>query len=373
MNKIIYLDNAATSFPKPRCVIREVRKCITEYCGNPGRSSHSLALRSSEKIYEARENIARLLNYDHPENIIFTMNATHGLNIAIKGIINSKMHAIISDLEHNSVIRPLKRVLNQYGGEISVYNSDMSLNESIKPLIKEDTGALISTLSSNVTGKAIAPYILSEISLNYNLPLIIDASQYTGHLPLDLSKCHFDALVSPGHKALFGLQGSGFIIINSKRLQNTIIEGGSGFDTLNADMPLLLPERYEAGTPATPAIVGLSRGIEYILDYGIDNIKLKINELTSRTEDILSDFKSIRIFGASNGIVSFLVEGQPSSVTSGMLSNLGIATRSGLHCAPLIHRKLGTIETGLVRISFSIFNTKREIDKLYKSLKEITK
>ena len=365
---MIYFDNAATSFPKPRIVLREINKCVRYYCGNPGRSGHFLAIKSSEKVYEARENIAKLFKYNNPERIVFCQNATHGLNIAIKGLVNKNTSVIISDLEHNSVIRPLYKALGK-SGDISVFDSDLNLYKAIVPLIKEDTKVLISTLSSNVTGKVLDPYILSDIARKYNLSLILDASQYAGHLPLDLSKCKCDALIAPGHKSLFGLQGSGFIIMCTDKTYDTIIEGGNGLDTLNTEMPELLPERFEAGTLAVPSIVGLSKGIEFILERGEITIKEKLEDLTSKAFDILSNIPNIKIYGAENGIISFCQNNVPSSVTSNILSSSGIASRSGLHCAPLIHRKMGTLDNGLVRLSFSYFNNRRQLDKLYKALK----
>ena len=370
---MIYFDNAATSFPKPANVIREVNNCIKHYCGNPGRSSHFLAIKSSEKIYEARENIAELFNFSSPEHIVFVHNATHGLNLAIKSVVNRRMSVIISDLEHNSVIRPLYKAISSNNGCIDVYNSDTELEKAIIPLIKEDTGAIISTLSSNVTGKVIDPYKLSQIAIKYKMPLILDASQYAGHLPIDLSRIQFDALIAPGHKALFGLPGSGILILGSNKTFNTMIEGGNGYDTINMSMPIVLPERFEAGTPAVPSIIGLSCGVKYILDTGQINIKSKLDKLTCRAYDILANHKNIRIYGAENGIVSFVIDKIQSSRVSMLLEEQGIASRSGLHCAPLIHRKLGTVDTGLVRLSFSCLNSEKELDKLYKALNHILK
>ena len=370
---MIYFDNAATSFPKPRSVIKEVNKCITSYCGNPGRSSHFLALKASEKIYETREQISSLLNTDKPERVVFTQNATHGLNIAIKGLITERSHVIISDIEHNSVIRPLNKVMGRLGGEISVFNSDIDIREAVIPLIRSDTKAIISTLSSNVTGKCIDFITLSRIAHEYGLKLIIDASQYIGHSRIDLKTAPCDCLIAPGHKALFGLQGSGFIVFGEGDSINTLIEGGSGSDTLSTDMPLLLPERHEAGTLATPSIVGLSMGVRFIEELGINYISTHLKKLTEYTYIILNEFKDIKVYGAENGIISFNYKDIPSSAFAEKLNEYGFAVRGGLHCAPEVHRKLGTAKRGAVRISLSCLNNSKQLDKLYKSLKEITK
>ncbi len=370
---MIYLDNAATSFPKPECVIKEVNKCLRKYCGNPGRSSFGISLEASEKIYEARERVSNFLGFDDPTRVIFTQNATHGLNIAIKGLINEPCHVIISDLEHNSVIRPLYKTLVTYGGEISVFNSSNPPESEIPSLVRQDTRAIISTLKSNVTGKNIDYKALYSIAKARGLLLIVDASQMLGHTPFNYNDCPADCIIAPGHKGLFGLQGSGILLIGERVTPDTLIEGGSGYDTLNTGMADLLPERYEAGTVATPAIVGLSEGIKFIDGVGISRIEEKINLLTERTVDILTSFANIEIYGADGGIIAFNIGNLKSSDVSEALGAHGIITRSGLHCSPLIHKKIGTQERGAVRISLSYLNEKKELDHLYKAIKYITK
>lgn len=365
---MIYFDNAATSFPKPRCVIDEVVKCISCYCGNPGRGSHTLAIKAAEKIFETREDISEFLRYEKSENIVFTHNATHALNLVIKGLIDRKLHCIVSDLEHNSVLRPLYKTLKKYGGSYSVFDSDQDPNEAIPPLVRKDTALLICTLCSNVTGKSVDFDTISKIASQYNLKLIVDASQYLGHKDLCICDKHFSALCCAGHKGLFGIQGSAFTVINERDLFETLIEGGSGIDSFSEAMPYLLPERYEAGTISTPAIASLGAGIKYISDVGIDRIEHKLFELTSVLKDDLKAVNGIRIYGGENGILSFNIKNYPSSYVSDLLNRKEIATRAGFHCSPMIHKKLGTDDIGAVRVSLSYFNTEKEIYTLKKEL-----
>lgn len=370
MGAEIYFDNAATSFPKPKSVIAEVKKCIRHYCANPGRSTHRLALEAAEKVFETRERVAGLINTPLAERIIFTSNATHALNIAIKGCIDHKCHVIISDLEHNSVIRPLTSLKNSLGIDISVFNSDLPLEEAIIPLVRSDTEYLISTIASNVTGKIIDPVALGRIADKCSLRLIVDASQFLGHSSLDLEKSPIDIVCAPAHKGLLGIPGCGFLAISKGVEMKTLIEGGSGGDSFNTVMPKNLPERFEAGTLNLPAIVGLRAGIEYLDRIGEDYVADYMNSLTLRLRDVLLDCGA-NIYGCENGIASFELPGHVSSEVAVCLDDAHIAVRSGLHCAPGVHKKLGTDGRGLVRISLSVFNTKLELDRLHRVLKAI--
>ena len=368
---MIYLDNAATSFPKPKAVIEEVSDCLKRYCGNPGRGSHALALAAADKIFDTRVLVSELLDYPKCENVIFTPNATYALNLVIKGLIHKKCHCIVSDLEHNSVLRPLYKCIERFGGDVSVFDTDLPVRETITPLIRDDTKLIICTLCSNVTGKTPNLKELSSIAKANNLQLIIDASQYLGHRELKLKDVYFTALCCAGHKGLFGIQGSAFAIINDTDLMDTLCEGGSGIDSFAHDMPIWLPERYEAGTLSTPSIASLYAGISFINQVGIGNIENKLTYLTSLLENELIKINSVRIYGAENGIISFNLKEYNSSYVSDILDKSGIATRGGFHCAPLIHEKLGTTERGAVRISLSYFNTAKEIYSLTHVLKSI--
>lgn len=370
MKKTIYLDNAATSFPKPGPVIREVQRCISKYCANPGRSAHNMAMLCADKVYRVREEVANFLGSNKPEGIVFTSNATHALNIAIKGLIDHKCHVITSDLEHNSVIRPLKSLVDSLDIEISVFNSDLPLREAISPLIRSDTKFIVTTLASNVTGKTVNVEELSSIAREHGLTCIADASQYLGHWGIDLNKTPLDVVCAPSHKALLGIQGGGFLALSCKQSLKTIMEGGSGADSTNPRMPKYIPERLEAGTLNLPAIVSLGEGLRYIKKVGIDCISEKNEYMTELLLDRLFDLGA-SVYGMDSGIVSFEIPSLSTDELSYRIAEAGIAIRSGLHCAPWVHEKLGTDKRGLIRVSFSIFNTKRDVEFLYKALKAI--
>lgn len=370
---MIYLDNAATTFPKPESVVQKTFECITKYCANSGRSSHTLALKTDEEIYYTREALADFLSFSSPERICFTTNATYALNIAIKSFITQKCHVIISDIEHNSILRPINKLKERLKVEYSCFSTDGDIRKNITSKIRNDTYAIVTTLSSNVTGKEIPLKILSEIAKKHNLKLIVDASQLIGHKEINLSKNYCDVLCAPAHKGLFGIQGAGFAVFVTEAPYETLIEGGSGNESKNPFMPLNLPEHYEAGTLPTPSIVALGAGIDYINSTGIDNIEKKIKYLTEVFYDELSKNKAIKIYAANNGIISFSVSNFSSYTLAEFLNKKGICVRSGLHCAPMAHSKLGTLSDGLVRVSLSIFNTEREALYLSEALCEITK
>jgi len=370
MHRTVYLDNAATTFPKPPEVLRSVYRLIKYHCANPGRSTHKMAAWCAERVYEAREAVASFINFDSPERVIFTSNATHALNLAIKGAIREKCHVIISDLEHNSVLRPLYNVSERLGLDISVFNSDRPLREAILPLVRDDTKYLISTLSSNVSGKVIDTEELSSIANELGLYSIVDASQLLGHRDFDVCKTPFDIICAPGHKALFGMQGGGIAVFNSKNSIAPLMEGGSGNDTFNFEMPVSMPERYEAGTLNMPAIVSLASGISYLENIGMSYVEEKLSTLTKRLNEVL-DCIGAHIYGCENGIASFNLPNKSTADLTAYLDECGIATRGGFHCAPLIHEKLGTEVGGAVRASLSIFNSNEDLDALYKALKMI--
>lgn len=370
---MIYFDNAATSFPKPKSVIKATEECIKKYCANAGRSSHKLAIITSEKVYEAREKIAKLIGTLRPENVVFTQNATHALNLAIKTTVKSDTHVLISDMEHNSVLRPINKLKETKNVEYSVFKSLGNLEENIKPLIKENTKYIVSTLASNVIGRTISVSELSETAKRHGLILILDASQLIGHKKIDIGDSCCNILCAPGHKALFGIQGVGFAVFNDSLIRDSFIDGGSGNDSLNPGMPDMLPERYEAGTLPSPAIVSLIAGIDYIESIGIDEIEKKIELLTERCEYVINSIKNVVTYESGNGIISFNVVGVPAELISADLARCGICTRCGLHCAPLAHKAIGTVGIGTVRISLSYLNQMREIDEFYKVLSSLTK
>lgn len=370
---MIYLDNAATTLKKPPEVIKTVNDCIKKYCANPGRSSHALSIKISEMIYETREKIARFCSARSPECVVFTQNATHALNIAIKTSLFTGDHAIISDLEHNAIVRPLYALSKKNGVEYSIFSTKGNIEENISKLVKPNTKYIISTLASNVTGKEIPIELLSSVSKKHGLSLILDASQLIGHKEINLKNFPCDILCAPGHKGLFGIQGAGFIIFNDEKKRETIFEGGSGTESFNYEMPVMLPERFEAGTLPSPSIISISKGIEFIERTGIKSIFERLTSLSDRVAERILSLKSGVLYEYGNGVVSFNLSGFRASEVAEYLDKKSICTRAGFHCAPLAHKTIGTEHIGTVRISLSYFNTYAEIDKLYKAIKDIEK
>jgi selenocysteine lyase/cysteine desulfurase len=350
---MIYFDNAATTFPKPKCVIESVNECLSSYCGNPGRASHTLSKRAAEAVYDTREKIANFLNIQRPECVVFTYNATYALNLALKTLITEKCHVITSDIEHNSVIRPLEKLKRTLDIDYTLFNSDGDIEKNIIKEIRPHTRCIVSTLASNVTGKAISLNILSKVSKEYGLTLIIDASQWIGHNQVDLTETPCDVFCAPGHKALFGIQGCGFAVFKESWIKESFIEGGSGYESESIHMPSLLPEGYEAGTLSVPAIVSLGAGIDFINSATISDINSKIASISSFLKKGLSKIDNIILYPSFGSTIAFNHRNYYSNSMSELLDNDGFCVRAGLHCAPSAHKKIGTLDHGCVRLSFS--------------------
>lgn len=359
--KYIYLDNAATTFPKPESVIKRTVGFMRREAANPGRGSHKLSLLASESIYSVRESISDFLGISEPERVVFTPGATFALNLAIKTGVKSGDHVLISDLEHNSVLRAVHSLSLSHEVTYSVFSTD-DPEESIRKLVTSKTTHLISTLASNIDGRRVDIRILSRISREYGLKLILDASQLLGHTPIHLSGIEFDVLCSAGHKALFGYPGVGFAVFGNKSKRSTFLEGGSGSSSKEPVMPELLPERFEAGTLPTVSIISLGAGIDHIRSTGLDKIE---NFLTTCTEELkarLSFIKGIEHVSGNLGTVMFTHKEISSEALAERLDAQGFAVRGGFHCAPLAHKTVGTYENGAVRVSFSHLNKRRDID-----------
>ncbi len=368
---MIYLDNAATSFPKPELVINEVNSCIRKYCGNPGRSSHKLSIAAAEAIYSVREKVATHFCVNSPECVVFTYNATYALNIAIKTYVTKNCHVLISEFEHNSVVRPLEALKNKLQIDYSSFSSMGNIEENIRASLKANTTGIICSLQSNVFGYSMPLQLLSRVAKKYGLFLIVDASQAAGHRKINLTQTPCDVLCAPAHKALFGIQGCGIAIFHDNKRQDSFIEGGSGSESESLFMPMLLPEGYEAGTLSTPAIVSLGSGIDFIDKIGIENLAKKIELLSTDLIDRLMSIKGIVVYISGAGIVSFNYKNYPSSYIADLLDKDGICTRGGLHCAPMAHKFNATDNQGAVRASISYFNSKKCLDTLYTSMQRI--
>lgn len=376
---MIYLDNAATTYPKPETVYDAIMDCMKNYCANPGRSGHKLAMRAAREIYDARENIAKLFNIDNPMNVVFTNNATDSLNLAIKGVVKDGEHIITTSMEHNSVVRPIKS-LEKYGIKNTIVQCDKDgfLDvDRIKEAIKPNTKLIVTTHASNVVGTLIDIKSVGEIAKENNILYLLDASQTAGVYNIDVKDINVDMIAAPGHKCLFGPQGTGILYIREGINVNILKEGGTGSRSEDLFQPELLPDKYESGTHNTPGIAGLNEGIKFILNKGIDNIRIHEEQLCQYMINRLNEVQNIIIYGPKNSkqrapVISINIgDMDPGEVTFLLDSKYGIATRSGIHCAPLAHKTIGTLEQGAIRFSLGYFNTKADIDKAIEALKEI--
>ena len=383
LRPICYLDNAATTFPKPRSVVREVKKCLEEYGGNPGRSAHSLSLAAANKIYDCRVAAALLVGMDAPENIVFVPGSTFGLNLILKGILRNGDHVIISDMEHNSVLRPIHKLASE--GRIT-YDvvpalalgkaiSPGAVCQAIEPLIRGNTRLILCTHQSNVCSCTLPIAEIGALCKRRSIIFAVDAAQSAGHHNIDMKKQNIDLLCAPSHKGLYGPQGSGFVAINSSTLLDTLVEGGNGIESLMPDMPDFSPERYESGTPATPSIAGLCEGIREVERIGIPYISELEAELGALVTERLENIKNVSVYAPwhSGGVVLFNIDGIYSDALAAALDRRKICVRGGFHCSGLAHNALGTADRGALRVSFGIFNTKKDVDRLCSAINDISK
>lgn len=375
--ELIYLDNAATSLNKPQCVIDAVVDAMKKF-GNSGRSACSQSLNASRVIYEAREKIASLFGLDKASNVVFTSGATESLNIAINGLLNKGDHVITTDLEHNSVLRPLY-ALTKIGVEVSYVHADSSGNvnyDDFSKLIKPNTKAIITTHASNLTGNVLDISRIGALAYEHNLIYIVDASQTAGAFPINMSEMNIDVLVFTGHKSLLGPQGTGGLCVKEGIDIKPFKRGGSGVQSYLEDHPSEMPTKLEAGTLNGHGIAGLLAAITYINEVGISTIQNKEKALVTRFLDGISSIDGIKVYGDFGKEHAPIValnwrDMDSTSLADELMEDFGIATRPGAHCAPRMHKALGTVDQGVVRFSFGYGNTFEEVDKAVNALKEI--
>ncbi len=380
-HEMIYFDNAATTFPKPQSVIMSALDCMENYCGNPGRGSHYYAMKASEKVFEAREVIADTFGCK-AENTIFTLNTTYALNLAIKGIMNSGGHMLISNLEHNSTLRPAAALKKSGKAEYSiftVYESGKILSEkeiisNIISKLQKNTKMLVCVHSSNVCSYTLPIREIGAFCRRHGIIFAVDAAQSAGHVDIDMRRDNIDILCMPAHKGLYSPQGCGIMILNDDmpHFLTTLIEGGNGYNSLDTSMGDYSPEKFEGGTLCTPAIAGLVSGIGFINSFGIDTIAKHEQTLWQRAFDRLSQMPNAKIYDSTPGsVLLFNIKDIPADALGHELSMRGFCLRSGYHCAPLAHRALGTPDGGALRLGFGIFNNQSEVDKLCSCLQDI--
>jgi cysteine desulfurase / selenocysteine lyase len=376
-----YLDNAATTYPKPETVYRAMDRFTREAGGNPGRSGHHRSLQAGREVLLTREAVAGLLKAGDPSRIVFTKNATEALNIIIQGKLALGGNAVMTSLEHNSVWRPLEALAMRKGVSYNIVSCspDGALEVSaLEDALLPETRLIVCTHASNVTGSLLPLGDIAALAARRGISLLVDAAQTAGRCELDPEGMGIDYLAFSGHKELFGPQGTGVLYIAPGAEVSPLSYGGTGSRSESSAQPDFLPDRYESGTLNAAGLAGLRAGVEFVMEKGLEEIRRHEEELTQRLVDGLARLPGTTIYGPPEwerrvGVVSFNLTGFTSSELASRLDDAyAICVRSGLHCSPLAHRTIGTLEGGTVRASFSYFSTADDVDYLLQALGEIT-
>jgi len=370
---MIYLDNSATSWPKPPGVTEAMVKFMEEVGANPGRSGHRLSIEGARVMYEAREALATLFHVNDPLRIVFTFNATESINLALKGLLRPGDHALTSSMEHNSVMRPLRN-LERSGVELTVIpcSKEGVLDpEDVEREIKPNSRMVVLTHASNVVGTLLPIREVGALARKHDLLFLVDAAQTAGAYPIDLEKDQIDLLAFTGHKSLYGPQGTGGLVVGERVQEKGMIplkQGGTGSRSEFEEQPDFLPDCFESGTPNGPGIAGLLAGLQFVLTTGVENIRQKEGRLIEKLIDGLRQIPGLTFHGPADGkkriaALSFTVAGRtPSDMSLQLERKFSILCRPGLHCAPAAHRTIGTFPDGTVRFSLGAFNTEDEMD-----------
>lgn len=377
---MIYLDNAATTLHKPQQVIDAVVHAM-QSMGNCARGTHEEALDAARTVYDARVRLASLFGCPRVDHVAFTANSTEALNIAINGLIGPGDHVISTDLEHNSVLRPLYRLEAEHGAELSFVPADKLGNvdyADFERLMKPNTRAVVCTNASNLTGTVLDIERIAKTAHSHGALVIVDASQTAGCWPIDMKKMGIDVLCFTGHKGLMGPQGTGGICVKEGIEIRPFKVGGSGVQSYSRTHPSEYPTRLEAGTLNGHGIAGLGAAAKFISETGVENIHAKERSLMLRFYEGVKDIEGVTVYGDftkdKTAIVALNIRDYESGEVSYELSQgYGIATRPGAHCAPRMHKTLGTAEVGAVRFSFSFYNTEEEIDEAVRAVAELAK
>jgi cysteine desulfurase family protein len=378
---MIYLDNAATSFPKPEGVYQELDRFARQDLANPGRAGHKMALAAERAVDDTRHLLNQFFHGEGPERFIFTLNCTDALNMAFKGVLGEGDHVITTDLEHNSVSRPLRAM--ELSGRITVTRVRADGNgcidpEAVRQAIKPRTRLVALSHASNVLGTVQPITEVGACCKEHDLLFLVDAAQTAGVVPIDVQALHIDLLAFPGHKALYGPTGTGALYVGAQVQLRAWREGGTGGDSSSETQPQQLPYFLEGGTPNVLGVAGLAAGVRFVQKQGIDKVRAHEVGLTERLWSRLEEIPGIKVHGARNpdgrvGTLSFSSETLSATEIGAVLDQaFDIAVRPGLHCAPYIHRSLKTFPEGTVRVSPGFFNSKEDVDQLARALAEIT-
>ena len=372
---MIYLDSAATTFQKPRSVVDAMAEAMATM-SSPGRGGYPAAMRAADAAFDCRTELAELYHLQNPEQVVFTLNATHALNIAIKSLVPPGGRAVVSGYEHNAVTRPLEAL----GARVSVAAAPLfrpeAVLEAFDRLVVPGVDAVICSHVSNVFGFVQPVEAIAALCRKRGVPIVIDDSQAAGVLTLDMAALGAAFIAMPGHKGLYGPQGTGVLLCGQDVPTRTLLEGGTGSLSEQQAMPDFLPDRLEAGTHNMPGIAGLLAGVRFVRQLGPEAICAEERQLAALAAEGLRRIPGLRVYAlpdmaAQTGVLSVVPEHLDAEALGNALAERGIAVRAGLHCAPLAHRTAGTLDTGSVRISFSHWNTREEVHRLLAAIGEI--
>lgn len=376
---MIYLDNAATTWPKPPCVTEAVVTALKKYGANPGRGGHQMSMAASREVYLCRETAAKMFHLEDPSRVVFVLNCTMALNMALKGILASGGRVTVSDLEHNAVMRPLYAISPGkpvYDIAHVVVGDDDATVENFRRALTPETKAIVCTHASNVFGVRLPIRRLGALAREKGMLFVVDGAQTAGVLPIDMEDCNIDFLCLAGHKGLYGPMGTGMLLCSGRFDLPTLIEGGTGSQSLLLEQPNDLPDRLESGTPNTPGICGLRAGMEWVSTRGIENICRKETRLMALAHDLLTEIPGIRLYttrpeeGLCAPVLSLNLEGHCSEELAVELNRYGVAVRAGLHCAPSAHRTYGTAPSGTARLAPSVHTTRQEIEQACRAIRK---
>ena len=376
---MIYLDNAATTSPKPPVVREAVAAALRQYSANPGRSGHRMSLSAAEAVYRCRKKAADFFHAPSEERVVFTLNCTQAVNFVLKGLLQTGDHAVTSSLEHNAVMRPLEKLARQgvaYDVAEVIFEDPEATLRSFTRAVKPNTKLVICTHASNVTGAVLPIADIGRFCREHGILFAVDAAQSAGILPIDMQEMCIDFLCVAAHKGLYAPMGTGLLICAAD-LPDTLIEGGTGTNSISLLQPDELPERLESGTINTPGIVGLGAGIDFVEKQGPTRIYAHELRLMTRLYDAMEEMSSIRLYtgrprqGLYAPVLSFNVAGLSSPETAALLDKAGVAARAGLHCAPAAHKRIGTLDQGTVRFCPSVFTRPEEIGRVLEVLRQI--
>ena len=379
--ELIYLDNAATSYPKPYAVSDAVKKYMLYCGGNAGRGGYSTAIEAAQSVFSCRERLANFFDAINESVVFFTMNTTQGINMCIKGLLRRGDHVLISNIEHNAVYRPIYKLSQREQISYDCFSvmsgerrlSDDEILADINQKVRKNTTMIICSAASNIC--SVRPPIkkIGEFCKQRGILFVVDGAQAAGHFALSVREMRIDALCVPAHKGLLGPQGCGVVILGEGVKMQTLFEGGNGVDSLMGEMPDEPPERYEAGTLPLPAIIGLCEGISAIEQIGIEKVENHEKELFEVAKKELSPISRVRIYCPDQigSVLLFSIDGEDSERVCEYLARADICVRGGYHCAALAHRALGTDKSGAIRASFGVFNSERDVEALCRAIKSM--